>query len=145
MNLEPATAELNTADQIGPQRYTYDNGEYAPVIPDLLYPPETVFFVLDADGEFVPEGDAGLETTMPEQSRLDPVTITLEQMISTAVAFLEKQNFVVRHVSDMPKVSDKIERAALLGKLESVVSGNMTTHAAINEATTLISKLNELI
>ena len=159
--IEPMTGELNTADLMpqeagetirnalppDAQRYTFDNGEYVPKL-DILYPPETVFFVMDADGKFVPEGNAGLEATNPaplSEETPAPMEITLEQMTSTAVAFLEKQGFVVRHVSDMPKTSDKIEKAVLLSKIQSLVSGHMTTHAAINETTTLISKLNELL
>lgn len=116
-----------------PQRYTFDNGEYVPKM-DILYPPETVFFVKDANGEFVPEGNVGLETTTPVLRE-----VTREFMIETATNFLLEQGFQVLPAG--AATGSKIEVGILLGKLRSLVASHTTNHAAIDEANSVINQI----
>lgn len=133
----PATTDRQPLE---PQRYTFDNGEYVPVM-DILYPPETVFFVKHPDGTFTPEGDAGLETTL---SRLDPANITLDQMISTAKSFLEKHGYVVNLQEHLDAVVKALPPDAepnsahpahpLLDEFKAFASGHLPSHGLIARA-----------
>lgn len=140
----PVMSEETIANAIPPdaQRYTFDNGEYVPKL-DILYPPETVFFVQHPDGSFTPEGDAGLQTTALGAL---PQEITLEYMIEKSTEFLRAHGFHVlspdmaEAAAEKPAPS-KIEIGMLLGKLRGLVAGHMTSHGVIDEANGIINKI----
>lgn len=143
-----------------PTLYTFDNGEYVQKL-DILYPPDTVFYVQDGDGDFVPDGNVGLETTQPNI----PQEITLEYMIEKSTEFLRANGYIVTTEGDPDTIASfknqisqlkdqlaatqkpvkpgdrSVEASIRFAKMRSMIGSHFPTHALQEEANKIISEL----
>ncbi len=146
-NIEPATGCLSTEDLIAPQLYTLDNGEYVPKM-NILYPPETVFYVLQPDGSFNPVNDV-----IPVEAPSLPQEITLEYMIEKSTEFLIQNGYDVRPantvdvVAEVPAQKQPVNRQEVslrCAQLRQMVVSHFPSFVLQNAALGIIAELETL-